>query len=221
MLLDFAPLAAFIPAALVVTMTPGADTMLTIRNTARWGRRGGALTVLGILTGVSGMLLLVISGVAVLLTRTPGAFDVLKIAGALYLLWLAVQSGIAVVKIRRGEGGGWSPLEGDTETVAKNWRERFGPFVTGLITNVTNPKVLVFLFAFFPQFVGRAESATLQMIMLAALWIVLAIGWLGLVVLAVGRATRWVNSPKFSLVMESVSTVVFVLLAVVLLLPSH
>ncbi len=221
MLVDIAVLAAFIPAALVVTTTPGADTMLTIRNTARGGRRAGVLTVVGILTGVSLMLLLVISGVAVLLTRTPGAFDVLRIGGAVYLLWLAVQSVIAIVRMRRGEGGGWSPLEGDTETVARSWRERFGPFVTGFITNVTNPKVLIFLFAFFPQFIGQAESATLQMLMLAVIWIVLAIGWLGIVVFTVGKSARLVNSPRFSLVMESVSAVVFVVLAVVLLLPSH
>lgn len=221
MLLDFAPLAAFIPAALVVTMTPGADTMLTIRNTARWGRRGGVLTVLGILTGVSVMSVLVISGVGVLITRTPMALDVLKIGGALYLLWLAIQSILAVLKLRRGEAGGWSPVEGDTASAAKNWRERFGPFLTGMLTNLTNPKVLIFLFAFFPQFLGRAESTTLQLVMLSVLWILLAISWLAIIVATVQQSARLVQSPRFSLVMEYISAAVFIVLAVILLLPTH
>ncbi|HLP23034.1 MAG TPA: LysE family translocator [Microbacteriaceae bacterium] len=222
MLVDLAPLAGFVPAALVVTTTPGADTMLTIRNTARWGRRGGVLTILGILTGVSLMSVLVVSGVGVLLTRTPFAMEALKIGGALYLLWLAIQSVMAVIRIHRGADGGWSPVEGDIQTVArKNWRERFGPFLTGLFTNVTNPKVLVFLFAFFPQFLGTAESTTLQLVMLAVIWIGLAIGWLGLIVATVQQSSRIVQSPRFSLVMEYVSAAVFVALAVVLVLPTH
>ncbi|MFM6974254.1 MAG: LysE family translocator [Agromyces sp.] len=221
MLIDFAPLAGFIPAALVVTTTPGADTMLTIRNTARWGRRGGVLTVLGILTGVSVMSVLVVSGVGVLITRTPIALDVLKIGGALYLLWLAVQSVLSIVKLHRGGAGGWSPVEGDTAAAATHWRDRFGPFLTGLFTNLTNPKVLIFLFAFFPQFLGEAESAPSQLIMLSALWILLAIGWLGIIVSTVHQSAKLVQSPRFSLVMEYISAAVFVVLAVVLLLPTH
>lgn len=222
MLVDLAPLAGFIPAALVVTTTPGADTMLTIRNTARWGRRGGVLTIAGILTGVSIMSVLVVSGLGVLITRTPFAIEALKIGGALYLLWLAVQSTIAVIRIRRGGDGGWSPVEGDTESIArKNWRDRFGPFLTGLLTNVTNPKVLIFLFAFFPQFLGTAQSTTAQLVMLSVIWIGLAIGWLGVIVLTVQQSARLIQSPRFSLVMEIVSALVFTALAVVLLIPSH
>lgn len=221
MLIDVAPLAAFLPAALVVCMTPGADTMLVIRNTARWGRRGGALTILGISTGIAIMSVLVVSGVGVLITRTPVALDVLKIGGALYLLWLAIQSIIAVIKLRRGGDGGWSPVEGDTATVAKNWRERFGPYLTGLFTNITNPKVLIFLFAFFPQFLGDAESTTLQLVMLSVIWIVLGIGWLIMISATVQRSARLIQSPRFSLVMEYISAAVFIVLAVVLLLPGH
>lgn len=221
MLIDLAPLAGFIPAALVVTMTPGADTMLTIRNTARWGQRGAVATIGGIFTGISIISLLVVSGVGVLITRTPMALDVLKIGGAVYLLWLAVQSIISIVKIHRGAEGGWSPVEGDTATVSKNWRERFGPYLTGLLTNITNPKVLIFLFAFFPQFLGTAESTTAQLIVLSIVWIILGIGWLIIVASSVNRSAKLVQSERFSVVMEYISAAVFFVLAVVLLLPSH
>lgn len=222
MLIDVAPLAAFIPAALVVTTTPGADTMLTIRNTARWGRRGGWLTVLGILTGVSIMAVLVVSGVGVLITRQPMALDLLKIGGAIYLLWLAVQSIRAIVSIHRGGQGGWSPVEGDTDRVEQvSWREKFGPYLTGLFTNITNPKVLIFLFAFFPQFLGSAESTTMQLVLLSVVWVVLAVSWLAIIVLTVHKSARLVQSPKFSLVMEYVSGAVFIVLAIVLVLPTH
>lgn len=217
-LVDFAPLTAFIPAALVITTTPGADTMLTIRNTARWGRRGGVLTVLGILTGVTIMSILVISGLGLLLTKEPIALEVLRIGGALYLLWLATQSIAAIVRIHRGGDGGWSPVEGETAQAAKNWRERFGPYLTGFLTNITNPKVLIFLFAFFPQFLGQAESTTLQLVMLSIVWILLAIGWLAIVVLTVQSSARFVQSERFSIVMEYVSSAVFIALAAILLL---
>lgn len=217
--MDYTPLAAFIPAAIVVTTTPGADTMLTIRNTARWGRRGGVLTIVGILTGVVIMSVLVVSGLGVLLTREPIALDILRIGGALYLLWLAVQSALAVIKIHRGGDGGWSPVEGQAREDTAGRREKLGPFLTGLFTNLTNPKVLIFMFAFFPQFLGQAESTTLQLVMLSALWIVLATAWLGIVVLTVHRSARLVQSSRFSLVMEYISAIVFVALAALLLIP--
>lgn len=220
MLVDFAPLAAFIPAALIVTTTPGADTMLTIRNTARWGRRGGLLTILGILTGVTIMAILVVSGVGILLTKEPIAMTALRVGGAVYLLWLAVQSIASIVRIHRGGDGGWSPVEGETAQAAKHWRERFGPFVTGFLTNITNPKVLIFLFAFFPQFLGRAESTTLQLVLLSVVWIVLAMSWLLMIVFTVNASAKLVQSARFSIVMEYVSSAVFIVLAVVLLLPT-
>lgn len=216
-LVDFAPLAAFIPAALVVTMTPGADTMLLIRAAARGGVRAGWLTIAGIFTGVVLISTIVVSGIGVVVARQPIALEVLRIGGALYLLWLAISSIRQIVRHHRGAGAiGWSPVEGSETVQQRGWRERFGPYLTGFLTNASNPKVLLFFLAFFPQFLGQAESATAQLAMLAVIFALIGPGWLVIVLAAVSRSARLVQSERFGIVMEYISAAVFLLLALVL-----
>lgn len=141
---DLPVILAFALAAFVLAVTPGPDMALFVSRTMNWGRSHGYATVLGAITGIGVHTMLVAFGISVLIVTAPAAFWVLKIVGALYLVWLAIQAirdggGILVVK-----QGGKQP----------SWRQSY---LTGLGINLTNPKVALFFVTFLPQFVSAAD----------------------------------------------------------------
>ena len=83
----------FIFVAAALTLTPGADTMLVVRNVLRGGRRDGVVTTVGICSGLFVHAALSALGVSVLLLHSATAFHVVKLVGAGYLVWLGLQSG--------------------------------------------------------------------------------------------------------------------------------
>lgn len=143
---DLPVILAFALAALVLAITPGPDMALFVSRTMNWGRSHGFATVLGALTGIAVHTTLVAFGISVLIVTAPAAFWVLKIAGALYLIWLAIQA------IR--DGGGMLVIrQAGTEP---SWRRSY---LTGLGINLTNPKVALFFVTFLPQFVSASDPA--------------------------------------------------------------
>lgn len=146
---------AFLVAAWVLILTPGPDMLFALGQTLSGGPRRGWAATLGIVTGAMLHIVLAASGVAALIAASPALFDVLRIAGALYLLWLAQGA------LRAAWRGGAQMQPGRPTRAA---------FRDGLVTNLTNPKVALFFLAFLPQFVdpGRAP-AWLQMAILGPL----------------------------------------------------
>src|SRR3954467_13985160 len=119
---------AFLPIAVLVTVTPGAATAMVVRSAMRGGWRAGVRTIAGNSIGVVAWSLLSIAGISALVAASEVAFVVLKLAGAAVLIWLGVQSlrraGRAVTFERRGR-----------------------PFRDGLVTSLANPKLAVFFIA--------------------------------------------------------------------------
>jgi len=126
---------ALVVAALV--LTPGADTMLVVRNVLRGGRRDGVVTTLGICSGLFVHAALSALGVSIVLLHSATAFHVVKLAGAGYLVWLGLRSVMGAVR------GSHPPAalaheRGPSRVVPQRC------FVEGLLSNVLNPKVAVF-----------------------------------------------------------------------------
>ena len=95
--------AAFLGVSLLVIVTPGQDTALTIRNTLAGGRRGGFFTALGVVTGQVTWALAASAGLAAVLVASQPIFTALRLAGAAYLVWLGVQALVAAVRPRGPE----------------------------------------------------------------------------------------------------------------------
>ena len=93
-----AQLVTFIFVAAALTLTPGADTMLVVRNVLRGGRRDGVVTTVGICSGLFVHATLSALGVSMLLLHSATAFHMVKLAGAGYLVWLGLQSVIGAVQ---------------------------------------------------------------------------------------------------------------------------
>jgi len=143
---DLTVVLAFALAAFVLAVTPGPDMALFVSRTMNWGRSHGFATVLGAVTGIAVHTMLVAFGISVLIVTAPAAFWVLKIVGALYLVWLAIQAVRA--------GGGILPVHSSGRQ--PNWGQSY---MTGLGINLTNPKVALFFVTFLPQFVSASDPA--------------------------------------------------------------
>jgi len=152
---DFSTLILFAGAALVLTATPGPDMLLIASRSISQGRSAGFLTYAGIAAGTYCHALAAGLGLSQLFVAVPVAYEIVRWAGCAYLLYLAY-------KTLRSEGSAFAP-----STALRKISDR-RIFTEGLLTNLLNPKVALFVLALFPQFVNPAHgSLLLQMVMLA------------------------------------------------------
>jgi threonine/homoserine/homoserine lactone efflux protein len=207
-LLDYGPLAGFIIASLIIVVSPGADSFLLLRSTVNGGLRSGLRTLGGIVTGNVSWAILTISGIGLLVSQVAVAMLVLKILGGLYLVYLAAMS------LRSGLRRAAISSQGGESNDGTNRSSRFGPYLVGLFTNLTNPKPLLFFLAFFPQFLGHAGNIGLQLTMLSLIFLVMAIIWQVALVLGANGLSAKINSPNFNKVMDLICAVAFAAIAV-------
>jgi threonine/homoserine/homoserine lactone efflux protein len=180
-------LIAFLVIAVVVIVSPGPDFALTVRNTVSRGRRAGLLTSAGVVSGQLVWASAAAAGVAALIVASRPAFVALRLVGAAYLVYLGAQALVAAWRGRPAHVG----------------RSRGGsPFVQGLLSNVSNPKMAVFFTSLLPQF---GESLTV-LLGHALLFSFLTMVWLAFVV-QVGDALR---VPAVRRVVDAVTGVVLV-----------
>lgn len=179
-------LVSFALLAALMTMTPGLDTALVLRTTARFGRRAGAASALGVCTGVLVWAVDAALGVSALLTASQLAYTVVRWCGVAYMLWLGARmlwSGIT----GRGHGDEDAGTGGD-RSVRASYRQ-------GLQVNLLNPKVGAFYVAALPQFLPQGTSPVLAGLLLGLVHNLVGLIWFGLIVLLVGRVRRLLSGP--------------------------
>jgi RhtB (resistance to homoserine/threonine) family protein len=180
---------AFALVAAVLTLTPGPDTMLVVRNVLRGGRRDGVVTTLGICLGLFVHAVLSGVGVSVVLMHSTTAFFVVKVAGACYLVWLGIQSLSGAV------AGGTDVADASRSVPAAVVSPR-RCFVEGMLGNLLNPKVAVFYVAFLPQFIGPTDAVLRKALLLAGIHYVEGVVWLVTVAMLVDRMRQFfIRSP--------------------------
>lgn len=197
-------LGLFMLATLVLNATPGVDLLLTVSRTLQGGRRAGVAAALGVSAGCIVHVLAAAFGLAALLALSAAAFDLLKWAGALYLMWLAW--GLAKAA--------W---QGDGDAVAApappartGWQD----FRTGLLGNVLNPKVALFFLAFFPQFIAPGTAnKTGAMLLLGLLFLLQSTLFLLAVVAVAGALRRLPSSPRGARLLQGGAALLFAALA--------
>jgi len=168
-------LLVFAGIAAVLTVTPGADTALVTRNAISRGRSAGFATTLGISLGCLIHSIASALGLSVILARSAEAYQIVKMAGAIYLVYIGI----------RGIWGAWKPAAAqDTAASAAGGRRSF---VEGLFTNLLNPKVALFYLTFLPQFIKPGENVLPKSMLLASIHIVMGLSWLSLYTLFLGR----------------------------------
>ncbi len=204
---------AFAIAALLLIMVPGPDQALITRNALVGGRRAGVLTMLGGVLGVTVHATAAAAGLSALLLASATAFTALKIAGAVYLLWLGVQMLRSAVRSRR------EPVEAVPAA-----RQRAGRtyLYQGFLSNALNPKVALFFVTFLPQFLSAdSTSPRAQALVLSAIFAGLYVSWFGLYITAVERLGGWLRRPTVKARVEQVTGVLLVAVAVRLATATH
>ena len=145
--------AVFLATAIALLLVPGPAVLYVVTRSIEMGRGGGLASVAGITTGTIAFVALAAAGLSSLLLASTAAFDAVRYAGAAYLVLLGV---------RRLLGRGLD--EADTDAVPRTRRRAY---MQGIVVNLTNPKTIVFVFAFLPQFVDPdAHHAWLQVVVL-------------------------------------------------------
>jgi threonine/homoserine/homoserine lactone efflux protein len=179
-------LLAYVLISFALIVIPGPNVLFVISRSLQLGRAAGVGTAVGGQLGVYAQVAAVAFGIGVLVERSATIFTVIKLAGAVYLVYLGVQA----VRHRR------SLAEALGTQMAKKtpWRIVSDGFLVG----VTNPKVVVFFAAVLPQFVDRsAGRVPLQMLLLGAIFIGIAVISDGTWALAAGTARAWIaRSPR-------------------------
>jgi RhtB (resistance to homoserine/threonine) family protein len=200
---------AFLIAITILTLTPGLDTALVIRNTTRGGEKDGFITNLGICFGLFFHATLSAVGISLLLSQSPQLFHTVKIIGALYILYLGVQ----------GLRQSFSATTDSPEKLAIHGKfNAIRSFREGLLSNALNPKTAIFYLAFLPQFINPEYSAFMQSLLMASIHFVIALCWQAFISRMIVTAKKRFNSGKTQLFMERLTGVVLIGLAVKLLL---
>ena len=152
---------AFVLASVILSLVPGPDNIYVMTNSALKGWRVGFYTTLGLCTGLIGHTFLVAIGVSVIFQTSVLAFNGLKIVGACYLIYL-----------------GWLSLQSKELNISGTGKDNSNRsyYITGVIMNLTNPKVALFFLVFLPQFVNISnDSVTIQVVLLGLLFILSAL----------------------------------------------
>jgi threonine/homoserine/homoserine lactone efflux protein len=153
--------AVFLATAVAILLVPGPAVLYVVTRSIEMGRGGGIASVAGITTATFAYVALAAAGLSSLVVASPAVFDVVKYAGAAYLLFLGVRR-----LLRRG-------VDEEKEEPAPRTRRR--AYTQGILVNLTNPKMIVFVFAFLPQFVDpRASQPWLQTLVLGLSFTILA-----------------------------------------------
>lgn len=197
---------AFALVAALLTITPGVDTALVIRNTLAGGRACGLRTSAGVCSGVVTWGVLSAAGVSAVLTASRAAYDVLRVAGAAYLLVLGVRTLLATRRSRRPAA---AVADAPPQEQAPPAHAR-AAFRAGMLTNLLNPKVGVFYVTLLPQFIPAGAPVLPASLLLAGIHATEGIVWLAGVTLAVSRARAVMQRPSVRRGLERVTGVVLI-----------
>jgi threonine/homoserine/homoserine lactone efflux protein len=198
-------LITFAIASTLVTLLPGPDFMLVLRNAFRGGRRIGWCTAAGTATGLALWAVAASLGLSSLLAASRIGYDVLRVIGAGYLIWL----GVTTLRSRQS-----TVIDGIDDQRSPELRTRpatgLRAYLNGVISDLCNPKVGVFFVAFLPAFIPPHGSVS-KFSLLFGLWNAVEVGaYFAVVVWLVSRGTTWLHRPRFRRRLEQVTGAVLI-----------
>jgi threonine/homoserine/homoserine lactone efflux protein len=201
-------LMTFAGITLGLTMMPGANMMLVIRNSMSSGQRAGILTAIG--GGGATMLHALLSafGLTMILVSSTMAFEVVRTIGAGYLIFLGGQS------LSRAWRQSSKSLDMQRIVAPTTPRQSL---IDGFITNLFSPETTIFYLAVAPQFIQPGESVLAKTLLLATIHFVMRLVWYTPVTLFVGRIRAWLNRPQVKRGIETITGILLIIFGIRLL----
>ncbi|MFJ1538981.1 LysE family translocator [Micromonospora chalcea] len=219
---------SFVAASLLIIIVPGVDFALVTRQTVRYGRRAGFVVLAGLVVAALVHASFATAGLSALLVSSPTLYTVLRVAGALYLLYLggtilwATRPRRAVpaaqpVPVGAGAPGpdtDTGPAPGPDAPAADEPHVARRSFVMGITSQLLNVKVVVFYVSFVPQFVTPGDGAAARTAVLAATFIGLAVLWWACYIMLIDRLQPWLTRPSVLVVIERLTGLILIVLAI-------
>lgn len=203
---------AFLFAIIILTLTPGVDTALVIRNSSRSGYIEGCVTSFGICSGLFVHAMFSALGISAILLQSAELFHLLKWVGSAYLIWLGFSSLRSIYK-----GNNEIAVSEENQTLfsfRRSLRE-------GFLSNVLNPKTAIFYLAFLPQFIDLNYSPVLQSLTMAGIHFLIATIWQCGLAVAINLAKKLFKNSAIISWMEGVTGMVLILFGAKLLLSDN
>ena len=197
---------AFIITGMFLVMTPGMDTLLILNKSLVHGKKSGVFATLGISSGILVHTFLGAIGLSMIIAKSPTAFSIIKYLGAAYIIYL----GVIKFKEKRQE----FHIEKETNTRSK--KETKNDYLSGLITNILNPKVAILFLAFFPQFINPDHlESPLPFILLGTTMMVISMVWFfSLTFFSSYFYKKFKTTRKSKLSLNKISGVIFIIMGI-------
>ncbi|MBU8707337.1 LysE family transporter [Bacillus subtilis] len=198
-------LLAYIPIAAMMVIMPGADTMLVMKNTLRYGPKAGRYNILGLATGLSFWTVIAILGLSVVIAKSVILFTTIKYLGAAYLIYLGVKSFFAKSMFSLDD------MQSQAKNMASSPKRYYKTsFMQGSLSNILNPKTVLVYVTIMPQFVNLNGNINQQLIILASILTLLAVLWFLFLVYIIDYAKKWMKNSKFQKVFQKITGIILV-----------
>jgi threonine/homoserine/homoserine lactone efflux protein len=194
----------FLAVAAVVIVTPGVDTALVTRNALLHGRRSAVASAVGVNVGIAFWTIAAAAGLAAVVAASAHAFLAIKLAGAVFLVYLGVQALVAACRHRGAS----------REIAPRTPLGAAASFRQGLVSNLLNPKIAVFFTSLLPQFVDAHGSVAPRLLLLGVLFNAMGVAWLLTYAVLASRGRHLLSRPRVRAALDGLTGVVLVGLGV-------
>jgi len=197
----------FVIAVIILSLTPGADTMYILSRSISQGKRAGVLSVLGIVTGTVFHIAFATLGLSIVLAKSAVAFETVKYLGAGYLIYLGIKS-----MLSKSEA-----FELDQKQKKTNYKRIY---FSGILTNILNPKVALFFLAFLPQFINPSyQNSSISFLALGLTFMTIGTSWCFILVFFSAKLSNSMRkNTKIKLWLDRITGGVFIALGIKLAL---
>ncbi|AJI24291.1 LysE family transporter [Priestia megaterium] len=198
-------LAAYMLMALVMSMIPGADTILIMKNTLHHGAKAGRFTILGMATGLTFWTLIAVLGLSVAIAQSVYLFNTIKYIGAAYLFYVGIRIFLTKNTLSL------EAISEETKTVKSSsnrcYRESY---MQGALSNFLNPKTVLVYITFMPQFINLDAHTNQQLLILGFILTLIAVGWFLILVYVIDYMKKWLKKPVFQKAFQRCSGVLLI-----------
>lgn len=199
-------LIAYIVMALMMSMLPGTDTVLIMKNTLMHGSKAGRYTILGMATGLTFWTLIVVLGLSVVIAQSVFLFNTIKYLGATYLLYLGIRAFFTKSTFTIED------VQEERKDSINKISSRYSKecYLQGALSNILNPKTILVYITFMPQFIDLNGNINQQLIVLGLILTLIAVGWFLILVNLLDHMKKWLKKPKFQKVFQKSTGVMLI-----------
>ncbi|KOS68728.1 membrane protein [Lysinibacillus contaminans] len=199
-------LLAYVLMALMMSMLPGTDTVLIMKNTLSHGAKAGRFTILGMATGLTFWTVIAVFGLSVVIAQSLFLFNAIKYLGAAYLFYLGVRAfftkstfSLEAVQVE------------NPHSIDKNAHHHYKEsYLQGAISNILNPKTILVYITFMPQFIDLNGNINQQLLVLGFILTIIAVGWFMILVYLIDHMKKWLKNPKFQTIFQKSTGVMLI-----------